>query len=142
MNQEQAGSFVSAGNLRVLAGVAALAVLLPYSSLSPSSVLYYRSLTATFLILERERTHPQAVSCSCFIVDSQSTWTLESAPSFRSHTGSTGALTSSVVATTQDVQLWHEAGEAFHWRTTVNSKLRSDLGRSPTHRPGTDRCGV
>src|SRR5215470_17073031 len=105
-------------------------------------VFFRHYVPATFLILESERTHPQAVSCSCFIADSQSTRTLESVPSFRSHTGSTGALTSSVVATTQDDQLWHEAGEAFHWRTRVNSRPRSDLGRSPTHKPGTDRCGV
>src|SRR5258708_7782360 len=49
--------------------------------------------------------HPRAVSCSCFIADCQSTGTFGSALPFRSHTGSTGTFTSSVVATTQDGQL-------------------------------------
>jgi len=60
---------------------------------------------ATILILERERTHPQAVSSSCFIVDSHSTGTFGSALPFRSHINSPGILRPAV-ATLQDGQLY------------------------------------
>ena len=60
---------------------------------------------ATILILERERTHPQAVSSSCFIVDSHSTGTFGSALPFRSHIKSPGILRPAV-ATLQDGQLY------------------------------------
>ena len=83
--------------------------------------------TATFLILESERTHPQAVSSSCFIVDSQRTGTFGSALPFRSHINSPGILRPAV-ATLQDGQLMpREAGEAVLLRTTANSRPRSNL---------------
>ena len=62
-------------------------------------------VTATILILERERTHPQVVSSSCFIVDSHSTETFGSALPFRSHINSPGILRPAV-ATFQDDQLY------------------------------------
>lgn len=86
-----------------------------------------RLVPATFLILERERTHPQAVSSSCFMVDSQRTGTFGSALPFRSHFNSPGILRPAV-ATLQDGQLMpRKAGEAVGLRTTANSRPRSNL---------------
>jgi len=92
-----------------------------------STMTCHSSLPATFLILESERTHPQAVSSSCFIVDSQRTGTFGSALPFRSHINSPGILRPAV-ATLQDGQLMpREAGEAVLLRTTANSRPRSNL---------------
>jgi hypothetical protein len=63
------------------------------------------SIPATILILECERTHPQVVSSSCFIVDSHSTGPFGSALPFRSHINSPGILRPAV-ATLQDDQLY------------------------------------